>query len=80
VALAADASEPLQGPLEAITLLIGSERDGLPEEIVAACERSARIPIASHSLNAAMAATVALYEMTIRSRPPGRDHDTVPAS
>ena len=80
VALAADASEPLQGPLEAITLLVGSERDGLPAEIVAACERSARIPIASHSLNAAMAATVALYEMTTRSRPPGRDLDTVPAS
>jgi len=31
---------------------------------VAACERVVRIPIASDSLNAAMAATVALYEMT----------------
>lgn len=48
----------------ALTLLVGSERHGLPAEIVAACERSARIPIASHSLNAAMAATVALYEVT----------------
>jgi tRNA G18 (ribose-2'-O)-methylase SpoU len=33
----------------------------------------ARIPIASHSLNAAMAATVALYEMT-------REPSRVPAS
>jgi TrmH family RNA methyltransferase len=49
------------GPL---TLLVGAERDGLPQEVVAACERSARIPIASESLNAAMAATVALYEVT----------------
>ncbi len=48
----------------AMTLLIGAERDGLPAEIVAACERSARIPIATESLNAAMAATVALYEVT----------------
>ena len=49
------------GPL---TLLVGAERDGLPEEIVAACERVAHIPIGAESLNAAMAATVALYEMT----------------
>jgi TrmH family RNA methyltransferase len=46
------------------TLLVGAEREGLPAEVVRACERSARIPIASQSLNAAMAATVALYELT----------------
>jgi TrmH family RNA methyltransferase len=68
IALLADAEEVLAGPLEEhaaeLTLLVGSERQGLPEELVAACEASARIPIASDSLNAAMAATVALYEMT----------------
>jgi RNA methyltransferase, TrmH family len=48
----------------ALTLLVGAEREGLPEEIVEGCERVAHIPIASESLNAAMAATVALYEMT----------------
>jgi TrmH family RNA methyltransferase len=47
-----------------LTLLVGAERDGLPADVLAACERSARIPIASESLNAAMAATVALYEVT----------------
>jgi TrmH family RNA methyltransferase len=47
-----------------MTLLVGAERDGLPADVLAACERSARIPIASESLNAAMAATVALYEVT----------------
>jgi RNA methyltransferase, TrmH family len=48
----------------AITLLVGAEREGLPEELVAACERVAHIPIAYESLNAAMAVTVALYELT----------------
>lgn len=47
-----------------LTLLVGAERDGLPESIVKACERVVHIPIASESLNAAMAATVALYETT----------------
>jgi RNA methyltransferase, TrmH family len=47
-----------------LTLLVGGEREGLPEEVIGACERVARIPIASESLNAAMAATVALYELT----------------
>jgi RNA methyltransferase, TrmH family len=56
----ADAAE-VQGPL---TLLVGAEREGLPAQVVAACQRSARIAIAGESLNAAMAATVALYEVT----------------
>jgi TrmH family RNA methyltransferase len=56
-----------------LTLLVGAERDGLPEEIVEACDSVAHIPIASDSLNAAMAATVALYEMT-------RSSTRVPAS
>jgi RNA methyltransferase, TrmH family len=47
-----------------VTLLVGAEREGLPAEVVGACERTARIPIEAESLNAAMAATVALYEMT----------------
>jgi TrmH family RNA methyltransferase len=68
IALLAGAGEILrrggEGRERPVSLLVGSERDGLPADIVAACERSARIPIASESLNAAMAATVALYEMT----------------
>jgi TrmH family RNA methyltransferase len=75
VALVAHAGEPLGGLAPGpVTLLVGAEREGLPAEVVAACERTAHIPIAAESLNAAMAATVALYEMTRRS---GRDHDTV---
>jgi RNA methyltransferase, TrmH family len=68
VALVAGVGELLRGSTGGgpLTLLVGAEREGLPEEIVRECERVAHIPIASESLNAAMAATVALYEMTRR--------------
>ena len=61
VALVAGAGEPLAGPA-AGTLIVGAEREGLPDEVVAACDEVRHIPIESESLNAAMAATVALYE------------------
>jgi TrmH family RNA methyltransferase len=68
VALVADAPHTVRGLTDdaagPLTLLVGAEREGLPAQIVAACARSARIPITSESLNAAMAATVALYEVT----------------
>lgn len=48
------------------TLLIGAERDGLPREVVNRADLVAHIPIQSDSLNAAMAATLALYELRIR--------------
>jgi RNA methyltransferase, TrmH family len=65
IALAARAGAPLTGPIdEPVTILIGAERAGLPDALLAACDRTAHIPIATESLNAAMAATVALYETT----------------
>jgi TrmH family RNA methyltransferase len=66
VALAARRGEALRGPLDAATLVVGAERSGLPDDVVAGCDRVAQLPIAeaSESLNAAMAATVALYEVT----------------
>jgi RNA methyltransferase, TrmH family len=63
VALVAAGGEPLRGPLEG-TLVVGAERTGLPDEVVAACDAVEHIPIAGDSLNAAMAATIALYEST----------------
>ena len=66
VALAARAGRPL-AELEAdedLTLVVGAEREGLPPDVVAACDEAAHIPIASESLNAAMAATIGLYEVT----------------
>jgi TrmH family RNA methyltransferase len=46
------------------SIMVGSEREGLPAELVEHADRTAHIPIHSHSLNAAMAATIALYELT----------------
>ena len=72
IALAARTGTPLQGPLdEPVTIIVGAERDGLPDEVLAAAARTAHIAIATESHNAAMAATVALYEATRgRSTPP----------
>ena len=65
LALTAGTGSPLQGPAEAeTTIVVGAERSGLSPEVVASCDRSVRISITSDSLNAAMAATVALYELT----------------
>jgi TrmH family RNA methyltransferase len=65
VALVAREGDALSGPASGeATIVVGAEREGLPPEVVAACDRVAHIPIASESLNAAMAATVALYELT----------------
>jgi TrmH family RNA methyltransferase len=61
VALVAREREELVGPGTG-TLVIGAEREGLPHDVVAACDEVRHIPIESESLNAAMAATVALYE------------------
>jgi RNA methyltransferase, TrmH family len=47
-----------------VSLMIGAERDGLPGEVVAQADHVAHIPIQTDSLNAAMAATIALYELT----------------
>ena len=70
IALVAREGSPLQ-PVEGdVTLLVGAEREGLPIQVTSACEAVAHIPIAhADSLNAAMAATVAVYELTRITRP-----------
>ena len=53
---------PLGGP---VLFVLGSERAGLPPEVVAACDLEAHVPVdreAADSLNVAMAATLCLYE------------------
>jgi TrmH family RNA methyltransferase len=63
IALAARAGRPLTDAWpDAATILVGAERAGLPEDLLAAAAEQRHIPIAGDSLNAAMAATVALYE------------------
>jgi TrmH family RNA methyltransferase len=73
VALVARAGAPL-AELDAagdVTVVVGAEREGLPAAVVAACDDVAHIPIAAaDSLNAAMAATVALYDLATRMARP----------
>jgi RNA methyltransferase, TrmH family len=65
IALVAGGGAPLHEltPAGDVTLVVGAEREGLPDRVVAACDEVAHIPIRSESLNAAMAATVGLYEV-----------------
>ncbi len=49
-----------------VTVLLGAEREGLPEDVLDAADVRARIPVSidgPDSLNVAMAGTVALYEL-----------------
>ena len=49
---------------ERATFVLGAEREGLPDDVVAACDAVATIPLApqAESLNVAMSGVVALYE------------------
>jgi len=75
IALVPRAGEPLWRSTPAYVmssakvLMIGAEREGLPGEVVAQADHVAHIPIQTDSLNAAMAATIALYEITRRMAP-----------
>jgi TrmH family RNA methyltransferase len=71
IALVAHGGEPLHEIVGAdATLVVGAEREGLPDDVVAACQATATIAVAAESLNAAMAATVALYECNRRMAAP----------
>jgi TrmH family RNA methyltransferase len=65
VALLAHAAPPLSELDPSLSrFVLGSEREGLPEEVVAACAARATIRLAgpAESLNVAMAGTIALYD------------------
>jgi TrmH family RNA methyltransferase len=51
-----------------VIFVLGAEREGLPDDVVALCDAAATIPLAggAESLNVAMAGTVALYERARR--------------
>ena len=70
VALVAHGGRPLaEVSLEQpLTLVLGAEREGLPDEIVAQCDEAATIPTSGQveSLNVAAAASIALHEATRR--------------
>ena len=52
-----------------VTIVLGAERAGLPEDLVAACDAVAAIPMPgeAESLNVAAAGAIALYELSRRS-------------
>jgi len=66
IALVPDGGRRLAGlePGVPVTYVLGAEREGLPDEIVASCDESATIALAegSESLNVAIAGAIALYE------------------
>jgi RNA methyltransferase, TrmH family len=72
VALLAHGGTPLtELDLEdATTFVLGAEREGLPDQVVARCDESATIPLQARaeSLNVGMAGTIALYEWRRRRR------------
>jgi RNA methyltransferase, TrmH family len=57
---------PLDGD---VVFVLGAEREGLPQDVLAGCDDLASIPQpgGGESLNVAMAGTVALYELARRS-------------
>jgi TrmH family RNA methyltransferase len=63
-ALREDTVDLRQLPEGPCVLAVGSEGKGLSEELLALCHRTVKIPMnpGCESLNAAMAATVALWE------------------
>lgn len=74
VALAlSDNTVPVDDPTlkekDRLAILLGSEGNGLPDETIACCDVSARIPMAHgvDSLNVAAAAAVAFWELRSRS-------------
>jgi len=51
------------------TVLLGSEREGLPERLVTdCCKVTIPLPGAAESLNVAAAGAIALYELSRRTR------------
>ncbi len=53
---------PSSLPAEKLVIVVGAEGAGLPEEVISACERQVTIPAFAASLNAAVAASILLYE------------------
>jgi len=72
VALVAHGGRPLSAVDldDGVCFVLGAERKGLPDDLAAACEEQATIPLAggAESLNVASAGAIALYEWRRRAR------------
>jgi TrmH family RNA methyltransferase len=54
--------------VDAATFVLGAEREGIPDDVLARCDAAATIPLAdgAESLNVAAAGAIALYERARR--------------
>jgi RNA methyltransferase, TrmH family len=70
IALVADGGQPLSEVElpDQVTFVLGAERKGVPDEVLASCDGAATIPLAegSESLNVGVAGALALYEHSRR--------------
>jgi TrmH family RNA methyltransferase len=60
---------PSSLPAEKLVIVVGAEGTGLPEEAISACKRRVTVPALAASLNAAVAASILLYEAYNRVLP-----------
>ena len=60
---------PSSLPAEKLVIVVGTEGAGLPKEIISACQQRVTIPALAPSLNAAVAASILLYEAYNRVLP-----------
>jgi RNA methyltransferase, TrmH family len=68
VALVAEGGDPLGALGGYSTIVLGSEREGLPQDVLDLCEARMTIQVGGvESLNVAMAGTIALYERARQS-------------
>ena len=60
---------PFSQPAEKLVVVVGAEGAGLPEEVISVCQQRVTIPALATSLNAAVAASILLYEAYNRVLP-----------
>jgi RNA methyltransferase, TrmH family len=60
---------PSSLPAEKLVIVVGAEGAGLPKEVISACQQRVTIPALAASLNAAVAASILLYEAYNRVLP-----------
>jgi TrmH family RNA methyltransferase len=60
---------PSSLPAEKLVIVVGTEGAGLPKEVISACQQRVTIPALAASLNAAVAASILLYEAYNRVLP-----------
>ncbi|MBA4115123.1 MAG: RNA methyltransferase [Rubrobacter sp.] len=61
-AVPAGGEKPFSLPARKLVIVVGAEGGGLPEDVISACQTATMIPSLAESLNAAVAASILLYE------------------